>query len=80
MENAKQGKKKVQEVDKGWDCDLTPKDLVLARFFAPEQAALEALREDLATKLVERDALEEEDNEAEPSILPLKQGKGAGDD
>ena len=80
VEIAKQGKKKGQEVDKGWACDLTPKDLVLARFFAPEQAALEALREDLATKLVERDALEEEDNEAEPSILPLKQGKGAGDD
>ena len=80
VEIAKQGKKKGQEVDKGWACDLTPKDLVLARFFAPAQAALEALREDLATKLVERDALEEEDNEAEPSILPLKQGKDAGDD
>lgn len=37
-ETDKKGKKK----DKGWACDLVPKSLIVARYFAKEQAALDA--------------------------------------
>jgi len=36
--------KKGREKDKGWTCDLVPKSLIVARFFADEQAAIEAQR------------------------------------
>lgn len=52
--------KKGKAVDKGWACDLVPKSLVVARYFASEQAAVAALElelENLATQLAE---LEEE--------------------
>ncbi|MBC8344181.1 MAG: type I restriction-modification system subunit M [Bacteroidetes bacterium] len=38
--------KKKKEVDKGWDCDLVPKDLVIHRYFAEEQNALNTLEEE----------------------------------
>ncbi|PXW91896.1 type I restriction enzyme M protein [Sphaerotilus hippei] len=38
IETDKKGKKK----DKGWACELVPKALVVARYFAAQQAALEA--------------------------------------
>jgi type I restriction enzyme M protein len=38
VETDKKGKSK----DKGWTCDLIPKPLIVARYFAKEQAALEA--------------------------------------
>jgi type I restriction enzyme M protein len=30
-------------VDKGWACDLVPKALIVARYFAKEQAAIDEL-------------------------------------
>jgi type I restriction enzyme M protein len=36
-------------VDKGWDCDLVPKDLVISRYFKDEQNALNALEEEKET-------------------------------
>ena len=35
--------KKGKEKDKGWTCDLVPKELVVARYFAAEQATVEQL-------------------------------------
>jgi type I restriction enzyme M protein len=35
--------KKGKEKDKGWTCDLVPKALVVARYFATEQAAIDQL-------------------------------------
>lgn len=35
--------KKGKEKDKGWACDLVPKPLIVARFFADEQAEIEDL-------------------------------------
>ena len=35
--------KKGKEKDKGWTCDLIPKELVISRYFVEEQAALEKL-------------------------------------
>ena len=52
--------KKGKEKDKGWTCDLIPKPLIVARYYAQEQSALDQLAADLegvAAKLAE---LEEE--------------------
>jgi type I restriction enzyme M protein len=49
-----------KETDKGWDCDLVPKTLVINRYFLPEKKAIEnmeAQKESTATALQE---LEEE--------------------
>lgn len=48
------------DVDKGWDCDLVPKTLVIDRYFEKEKTTiekLEARREDIISQLTE---LEEE--------------------
>jgi type I restriction enzyme M protein len=37
VEKNKQGKEK----DKGWACDLIPKPLIVARFYAKEQSAID---------------------------------------
>ena len=52
--------KKGKEVDKGWTCDLVPKQLIVNRYFAAQQARiseLEAALENVAAQLTE---LEEE--------------------
>ncbi|MDD2769083.1 MAG: class I SAM-dependent DNA methyltransferase [Methylococcus sp.] len=52
--------KKGKEKDKGWTCDLLPKPLIVARYYAQEQAAIDQLAaelENVAAKLAE---LEEE--------------------
>ena len=52
--------KKGKEKDKGWICDLIPKTLIVARYFAKEQVAIDQLTaemEGLTAKLTE---LEEE--------------------
>jgi type I restriction enzyme M protein len=43
IETDKKGKQK----DKGWTCDLVPKPFIVARYFAGEQAAIDALETDL---------------------------------
>jgi len=51
---------KKKKVDKGWTCDLVPKDLVINHFFVAEKEAIEQLqtdKENTATQLTE---LEEE--------------------
>ncbi len=47
-------------VDKGWACDLVPKGLVVARYFAAEQAALDALDAELDALGAQITELEEE--------------------
>ncbi|MDZ7704023.1 MAG: N-6 DNA methylase [Trueperaceae bacterium] len=47
LEEVKSGKKKGEMKDKGWACDLIPKPYIVARYFAEEQAALDALQTDL---------------------------------
>jgi type I restriction enzyme M protein len=39
--------KKGKEKDKGWTCDLVPKALIVARYFAQEQAAIDRLAAEL---------------------------------
>jgi len=56
IEKTKQGKEK----DKGWACDLIPKPLIVARFFAKEQAAIDAIAGDLDAVSAKLTELEEE--------------------
>jgi type I restriction enzyme M protein len=56
VETDKKGKSK----DKGWACDLIPKPLIVARFFAKEQATLEAKQAELETATAALAELEEE--------------------
>jgi type I restriction enzyme M protein len=63
--------KKGKERDKGWACDLVPKSLIVARYFAKEQAAIDALNmelESISARLVE---LEEEHSGEEGAFSEL---------
>jgi type I restriction enzyme M protein len=52
--------KKGVRKDKGWTCDLVPKPLIVARYFAAEQQALDAARAALDSASSALEALEEE--------------------
>ena len=56
IETDKKGKTK----DKGWTCDLVPKALIIARYFAKEQTAIEALQVKLEATATNLTELEEE--------------------
>jgi type I restriction enzyme M protein len=56
VETDKKGKSK----DRGWTCDLIPKALVVARYFAAEQTALEVKQAELEAATVALAELEEE--------------------
>lgn len=56
LETDKKGKTK----DKGWTCDLVPKPFIVARYFAKEQAAIEAQQAALEAATASLTALEEE--------------------
>jgi type I restriction enzyme M protein len=58
----KKGKdgKPGKTVDKGWTCDLIPKPLLVARYFANEQAALDQLTAELESVTGKLAELEEE--------------------
>ena len=56
LETDKKGKRK----DKGWACDLIPKPLIVARYFAKEQAAIEAAQAELEAAAASLADLEEE--------------------
>ncbi len=52
--------KKGKEKDKGWACDLVPKSILVARYFAVEQAAIDQLGADLEAATARLAELEEE--------------------
>ncbi len=60
----KKGKdgKPGKTVDKGWACDLVPKPLLVARYFATEQAVLDALVAELETTEARLAEIEEENS------------------
>ena len=60
LEEVKSGKKKGETKDKGWACDLVPKPLIVARYFAEEQAAIDALQTKLDAVSAELKELKEE--------------------
>jgi type I restriction enzyme M protein len=60
VEEITSGKKKGQTKDKGWACDLIPKPYIVARYFAEEQAELDALQAELDSASSRLTELEEE--------------------
>jgi len=52
--------KKGKEKDKGWTCDLIPKALIVTRYFAKEQAAIDQLGAGLESFTAQRAELAEE--------------------
>lgn len=59
---------KKKMVDKGWTCDLIPKELVINRFFEAEKIAIETLNTELENTVSQYQELEEEHG-AEESAL-----------
>lgn len=55
VETDKKGKTK----DRGWICELIPKTIIVARYFANEQSALDALQIELNASLASQSELEE---------------------
>ncbi len=69
---------KGKEVDKGWACDLVPKPLIVARYFAKEQAAIDELAAKLEGETAKLTELEEEHGGDEGAFSELeKVNKGA---
>jgi type I restriction enzyme M protein len=52
--------KKGKEKDKGWTCDLIPKPLIIARYFADAQAAIDVISSELKAGTANLTELEEE--------------------
>ena len=67
VETDKKGKSK----DKGWACDLVPKPLIVARYFAKEQATLEARQAELEAATAALADLEEEHGGEEGCLAAL---------
>ena len=63
--------KKGKEKDKGWTCDLAPKALIVARFFAKEQEAIDTLAAELESITARMTELEEEHGGEEGAFSEL---------
>jgi type I restriction enzyme M protein len=60
-----------KEIDRGWACDLIPKPLIVARYFAKEQEAIDALSAELEGITARLAELEEEQGGEEGAFSPL---------
>ena len=63
--------KKGKERDKGWTCDLVPKALIVARYFATEQKAITKLEVELESVAAQITELEEEHGGEEGAFSEL---------
>jgi len=63
--------KKGKEKDKGWTCDLVPKPLIVARYFAKEQAAIDKLAAEVESVSARLAELEEEHGGEEGAFAEL---------
>ena len=63
--------KKGKEKDKGWTCDLVPKALIVARYFAKEQEAIDKLAAELEGITAQITELEEEHGGEEGAFSEL---------
>jgi len=64
--------KKGREKDKGWACDLVPKDLIVACYFAQDQAAIDRLAAELDGIAARMAELEEENGGEEGAFSELE--------
>jgi len=62
---------KGREVDKGWACDLVPKPLIVARYFAAEQEAITKLEAELESVNARMTEMEEEHGGEEGAFAEL---------
>jgi type I restriction enzyme M protein len=58
--------------DKGWICDLVPKNLIVARYFASEQAAIDAQQAELETLTSSLTELEEQHSGEDGAFTELE--------
>jgi type I restriction enzyme M protein len=63
--------KKGKEVDKGWICDLIPKEFVVAHFYAKEQTIITQLEHGLESLAAEKTELEEEHSDEEGAFFEI---------
>lgn len=63
--------KKGKEKDKGWACDLVPKQLIVARFFSKEQEGINKLESELEKITSQMTELEEENSGEEGAFFEL---------
>jgi type I restriction enzyme M protein len=63
--------KKGKEKDKGWTCDLVPKALIVARYFAEEQETITKLEAELESVAARTTELEEEHGGEEGAFSEL---------
>ncbi|MGD9780375.1 type I restriction-modification system subunit M [Methanomethylovorans sp.] len=63
--------KKGKEKDKGWTCDLVPKSLIVSRFFAKEQEAVDKLTAELESVTARMTEIEEENSGDEGAFSEL---------
>lgn len=63
--------KKGKEKDKGWTCDLVPKQLIVVRFFAKEQENVDKLESELENITSQMTELEEENSGEEGTFSEL---------
>lgn len=68
IETDKKGKQK----DKGWACDLVPKPLIVARYFAKEQAALDEMTASLESLSSQLTTLEDEHGGEEGAFADME--------
>jgi type I restriction enzyme M protein len=68
--------KKGTEVDKGWTCDLIPKELVINRFLASEYQELVSIESELESIEAEIELFEEEHTGDEGVLLDAINNKG----
>jgi type I restriction enzyme M protein len=68
IETDKKGKQK----DKGWACDLVPKGLIVARYFATEQEAISNLEAELETVVARMAEMEEENSGEDGAFSELE--------
>lgn len=73
VETDKKGKTK----DKGWTCDLLPKAYIVARYFAAEQAELDAKQAELERITSQIAELEEEHSGEDGLLVEAQDEKGA---
>jgi len=64
--------KKGKEKDRGWGCDLVPKQLIVDRYFAREQAAIREQEAALETVTAQMTELEEEQGGEEGAFSELE--------
>ena len=64
--------KKGKEKDKGWTCDLIPKALIVARYFAKEQTAIQQIATEVETVTAKLLELEEEHGGDEGAFSELE--------